>query len=91
MDHLESISQGLNRRYLHRHPDAGARFGRPARFAGARGKHKVLVIRLREKFSELRGQNDRLKTPFAIPSSMRVFGNDLWHGYAQPFPIGEKL
>src|SRR5467141_1304760 len=28
MDHLESISQGLNRLYLHRHPDAGARFGR---------------------------------------------------------------
>jgi hypothetical protein len=44
MNHLESISQGLNRLYLHRHPDAGARFGRPARFAGARGKHKVLVI-----------------------------------------------
>jgi hypothetical protein len=33
IDHLESISQGLNRLYLHRHPDAGAR-----------GKHKVLVI-----------------------------------------------
>jgi hypothetical protein len=32
MDHLESISQGLNRLHLHRHPDAGARFGRPARF-----------------------------------------------------------
>jgi len=31
INHLESISQGLNRLYLHRHPDAGARFGRPAR------------------------------------------------------------
>src|SRR6267142_3432286 len=29
MDHLESISQGLNRLYLHRHPDAGARLAGP--------------------------------------------------------------
>jgi hypothetical protein len=43
MDHLESISQGLNRLYLHRHPDCW-RSVRPADFAGARGKHKVLVI-----------------------------------------------
>jgi hypothetical protein len=60
---------------------------------GRPGKHKVLVIdHVEEADPELRGQNGRLKTPFAIPSSMRVFGGTTFgHRYAQPFPIGEKV